>query len=35
MFSASRGMISVIKRAVKYAHLITEKENVLKNIPEK
>lgn len=35
MFSASRGMISVIKRAVKHAHSITEKENVLKNIPEK
>ena len=35
IFGTSNGIISIIKRAVKYAHSLTDNRNVLKNISEK
>ena len=35
IFGISNGIISIIKRAVKYAHSLTDNRNVLKNISEK
>ena len=35
MFSISNAMISITKRAVKYAHSLADKKNILKNITEK
>ena len=35
IFGISNGIISTIKRAVKYAHSLTDNRNVLKNISEK
>lgn len=35
MFSISNAMISITKRAVKYAHSLTDNRNILKNISEK
>lgn len=35
IFGISNGIISIIKRAVKYAHSLTDNRNILKNISEK